>query len=216
MNVRRCGWPRLLQILARQLHRHFDGRRSVVGIEDARQPGRQHRQQTLGELDRRLVRAVGEDDVLELARLRGERLVQPRMAMAVNVHPPRRDAVEEPPAVLGVEIDALAPDDRQRRRPRQHLRVGMPDRCGRRGRRGSSVMDRNSGSSRPSGSSAGSLRDERLRLSDIAASAARRARRPRRTARSPRDSRCSADRPSRRRPLAPDARAAPRASAACD
>ena len=73
------------------------------------------------------MRAVGEDDVLEHARLRGQRLVQPRMRVPVNVDPPGRGAVEQLPAVLRVEIHALAAHDRQRIGPRLHLRVGMPD-----------------------------------------------------------------------------------------
>ena len=76
MNDRRAGSPRLPQVLARQLQRDFDGCRAVVRIEHARQPGRQHRQQTFGEIDGRWMRAAGEHDMLELARLRRERGVQ--------------------------------------------------------------------------------------------------------------------------------------------
>src|SRR5437870_5038582 len=48
------------------------------------------------------------------------------MRVAVDVHPPRGDAVEDPAAVVRVEIHAFALDDRKRRRRRLHLRVRMP------------------------------------------------------------------------------------------
>ena len=95
-------------VLHGELHRDFDRRRSVVRVEDAREPGGQHADEPFRQIDRRLVRRAGEDDVFERLRLLGNRLVQPRMRVAVDVHPPRRDAVEQLAAVLGVEIDALA------------------------------------------------------------------------------------------------------------
>ena len=121
------GIAPVLPVLQGHLHGDFDGRRSVVGIEDSRQPGRKNADEPFGEFDRRLVRRAGEDHVFDLLRLLGNRLVQPRMRVAVDVHPPRRDAVEQLASVLGIEIDALAADDRQRRRRRLHLRIRMPD-----------------------------------------------------------------------------------------
>src|SRR5689334_165080 len=73
------------------------------------------------------MRAAREDDVLELTRLCGKRIVQFGVRVAVNVHPPRRNAVEDPAAVFGEEIDAFTSDNRQWWRRRLHLRVGMPD-----------------------------------------------------------------------------------------
>src|SRR5215467_3647322 len=65
--------------------------------------------------------------MFEPPRLIGDRLSQPRVRVAVDVHPPRRDAVEQLAAVFGVEVHALASDNRKRRRRRFHLRVRMPD-----------------------------------------------------------------------------------------
>jgi hypothetical protein len=89
---------------------------------------RQHRKQPLGELNRRRVRAVGEHDVLQPAGLCAQRFVQARVRVAVDVHPPRRRAVEELAAVLGVEKDALTFHNRQRIGAVEHLGVGMPHR----------------------------------------------------------------------------------------
>ena len=120
------GLTEVAPVLVRELQRDFDGRRSVVGVEDARQAGRQDLEEALREVDGRRMRAAGEHDVFEPLRLLGERAVQSRMRVAVDVHPPRRGAVEQPPAVLGVEVHALRSDDRQRRRRRRHLRVRVP------------------------------------------------------------------------------------------
>ena len=93
---------------AGQLQRDFHRGRSVVGIEDARQSRAAGVRAAARPVPPRAVRAAGEDHVLELARLRGQRLVQLRMRVAVDVHPPRRNAVEDPAAVLGVEVHAFA------------------------------------------------------------------------------------------------------------
>src|SRR5690348_1007525 len=71
--------------------------------------------------------AAAEDDVLELARLRRECLVQLRMGVAVNVDPPGGNAVEDAAAVFGVEVHALGAHDGQRRRGSAHLGVRVPD-----------------------------------------------------------------------------------------
>ena len=157
MNVRRAGWPRLLQYWQRQLQRDFHGRRPVVGVEHACQTTRQHGKQPFGQIDGRPMGAVGEDDVLELAGLRRQRLVQLRMRMAVNVHPPGRSAVEEArpssvyrytpsPRTIGIGI-----------RPRQHLRVrdarGAPRSRATRPRPSVTSAHPNSSVRRPSGSS---------------------------------------------------------------
>ncbi len=85
------GAPRFSAI-APVLHGHLDGRfhrgRAVVGIEDARESGRNHLDQTLGQFHRGPVRASREHHVFELARLLGQRRIQLGMRMPVNVHPP--------------------------------------------------------------------------------------------------------------------------------
>src|SRR5579864_5909989 len=49
------------------------------------------------------------------------------MRMAVDVHPPRRNSVEDLPPVLGVQVNAFAADERQRWRRRLRLSIGMPE-----------------------------------------------------------------------------------------
>jgi hypothetical protein len=81
--------PLIAPVLHRQLHGDLDGRRPVVRVEDAREPPWQDPEQPLGEVNSRLVRGACEDDVLDPLRLVGQCLVQPRVRVSVDVHPPR-------------------------------------------------------------------------------------------------------------------------------
>ena len=73
------------------------------------------------------MRESGEQDVIELRRLFGDRGDDGRMAVAVEIHPPRGDAVNQLAAVIGVQIDALGLGDTNRRRVERLLRERMPD-----------------------------------------------------------------------------------------
>jgi hypothetical protein len=73
------------------------------------------------------MRAPGEDDMFKLRCLSSERLVERGMGVAVNVHPPGRDAVQELTAIGGVEVDTLPTDDGKRFRRSFNLSIRMPD-----------------------------------------------------------------------------------------
>ena len=79
----------ILPVLPRHLQRNFNGRRSVVRVEDAGQSRRQYRYQLLCKLDRRFVSRSREENVFELCSLGRERSVQRRMRMPVDIDPPR-------------------------------------------------------------------------------------------------------------------------------
>ena len=86
--------------------------------------------QPLGELHGRLVRAAGEQHVLELAELVGERGVDARVGMAEEIHPPRADRIEVAPALEIVEPATFAArhGNERQRLVVLHLGAGMPDR----------------------------------------------------------------------------------------
>src|SRR5262249_21732400 len=80
---------RIPPVLKRQLERDFNGGRSVIRVEHPSQPGWQKLHETFSEVDCRSMRTPGEDDVFELSRLVGERLVEARMGVSMDVDPPR-------------------------------------------------------------------------------------------------------------------------------
>ena len=67
---------------------------AAVGVEHAPQSRRRDRDQPLGELDRRRVREAEHRRVGDPVQLRADRVVDRGMAMAVDVAPQRRDAVD--------------------------------------------------------------------------------------------------------------------------
>src|SRR6185436_4976213 len=104
---------------------------AVARIETVAEAASRRARQPLGELDGRLVRAAGEEHVLQLSQLVRERGVDARVGMPEEIHPPRADRVEIPPAV---EIVEPAPGAARHRNQRQdfvmlHLGARMPYRA---------------------------------------------------------------------------------------
>jgi hypothetical protein len=95
-------------VLDRHLHRHLDGGRSVVGVEDARQAGRKDLHQLGGQAGGGLVAEAGEDHLLQRARLLRDGVRDLRMRVAVQVGPPAGDRVEEPAAGRLDQVRPLA------------------------------------------------------------------------------------------------------------
>ena len=90
--------PRLsdiVPILQRHFQRHFHGGRAVIGEENVFESAGQHAPQSRGKLFGGLVRESGKDHVFELARLSGDSVRDERMRVAVQIHPPGRDGVDE-------------------------------------------------------------------------------------------------------------------------
>ena len=90
------------------LERHLDRRAAVVAVEDAREAVGRGLGQALGQPHGRLVRAAGEQHVVERARLGRERRHEVRMAVAVQAGPPGRYGVEQAAAVGELEPGASA------------------------------------------------------------------------------------------------------------
>ena len=83
------GLATVLPVLPRHLQRNFNGRRSVVRIENACQSRRQYRYQLLCQRDRRFVSRSREENVFEFCSLGRERGIQRGMRMPVDIDPPR-------------------------------------------------------------------------------------------------------------------------------
>src|SRR4051812_14452224 len=120
------GLAKVSPILARHLQSCLDGGGSIVGVKHALESGRQQRQQALREFDGGAVRASREHYMLQLSRLGGQRFVQFRMRVAMNIDPPGRYPVENTSSILGEKVHALGARDRQRISRVEHLRIGMP------------------------------------------------------------------------------------------
>src|SRR5262245_123176 len=96
------------------LQRDLDRRRAIVGEEDVIESQRGQLDELAGEFDRRHVGHAEQRAVGDLVELRADGLVEFRDAVAVNVAPQRRDAVDVPVAVEILEPAALGALDDQR------------------------------------------------------------------------------------------------------
>ena len=73
------------------------------------------------------MRASGEHDMLEAFGLRLQGPVDLGVAVAMDIDPPGRDAVQDAPAVVRDEVRPVAANDRKRLRGCLHLGERMPD-----------------------------------------------------------------------------------------
>jgi hypothetical protein len=71
---------------------------------------------------------TGEDDLVQLVRLRLDRRDDPRMAVTVGHHPPRRDGVEDPASIGRLEPGPLPAHNGRHLAEHGMLGEGMPDR----------------------------------------------------------------------------------------
>src|SRR5690348_2209449 len=114
-----------------ELQGHFEGDfhsgRAVVGKKDVLERLGEDAPQAHGKLFGRVVRESGKDHVLELAGLFRDGFGDQRMRVAVEIHPPGGDSVDQLAAVARIEIDALAALDAHGLRVERFLRKGMPD-----------------------------------------------------------------------------------------
>jgi len=115
------------EILHRELQGNFDGRRSIIRKEQVRQLRRQPFLQPCRQLFGGTMRKSSEDNVLQFSRLLRDGCSDPRIRMAVEIHPPRRNGVHDFSTVSCVEIDPFRTLDLQRRRIKRGVCEGMPD-----------------------------------------------------------------------------------------
>src|SRR5262245_31019017 len=73
------------------------------------------------------MRKTREDHVLQLTGLNGDGLCDGGVRMSMKIHPPRRNRINQTPALLRVEVRAFGPNDFQLREIRSLLRVWMPN-----------------------------------------------------------------------------------------
>jgi hypothetical protein len=73
------------------------------------------------------MREAGEDDVFELATLLGNRGGNPGIRVAMKIHPPGGDGINDLSAVRGVEHCSFGFRDMQRRRIEDGVREWVPD-----------------------------------------------------------------------------------------
>ena len=122
-----AGLSAVLPVLVGHLESHLHRGGSVVRKEDAGQPRRRPPDQLRRQPRRRFVGASGEQHVPQPRSLFLQRAVETGMVVPVDVDPPGGDAVQQAPAVTGMEIDPPGPLDGDRRRRRLHLGERMPD-----------------------------------------------------------------------------------------
>ena len=81
----------------------------------------------LAEMFDSVVCETGEQNVIYFSGLFRDGGNDGRVSVAVKIHPPRRDAINQVAAVVGVEINAFGFRDANWRRVERLLREGMPD-----------------------------------------------------------------------------------------
>lgn len=119
----------LVVVLETHFHGGFDGRRTVVGKIELAESLRDFFHQLLAQGDGRLVREVGEDDVLQGIKLVLDGLVDFRVGVPEQVAPPGADHVQIALPVHVVQVDSLPAFDHDggQRFIVFHLGTGMPD-----------------------------------------------------------------------------------------
>ncbi len=117
----------VLPILNRQLQGNFHRRRAVVREKNMLQRWRQK----LAQLGRNCLNVgmakPGEQHMIEHLGLFGHRRTDFRMTMAMQVHPPRRNGVQNLTAVVGIQIHTRSAHDAQRLGINMRLSKRMPD-----------------------------------------------------------------------------------------
>ncbi len=121
------GLTGMMEEAERHLQRHLDGGRSAVGIKDVPETGRRDIDERSGQRFGRFVGIFGEDDLVIVLTRRLNGLHDCRMPMPVGDHPPGRNRIKNPVAILIGEICAFRMDDALHRRLKRVLGEGMPD-----------------------------------------------------------------------------------------
>ena len=104
----------------------LDGHRAGVAEEHASQRGRRQRDQPPCQSDHGRVRQAAEHDVAHGRGLSVQRLVEHRVAVAVDGRPPRRHAVDHLAAVGELQPGPVRGDDGIRRHLRRHAGIRVP------------------------------------------------------------------------------------------
>ena len=107
------------------LQGHLNGRGAVIGEEQPLQAS--ERAQACGQEFGGLVAEVGEDHLLQLQRLPGDRRGDRRFGVAVQRHPPAADGINQPPPIGQLQLAAPCRAHQQGFRGGGHLGGGMPE-----------------------------------------------------------------------------------------
>ena len=88
---------------------------------------RQNLSEAVAEVFDGIVRKSRQQDVIYFSGLFRNRGNDSRVAVAMEIHPPRGNAINQLPAVIGIEINAFGFGDSNRRRVQRLLRERMPN-----------------------------------------------------------------------------------------
>ena len=88
------GRPTFCPILDGHLERDFDGRRAVIGKEDVLEISGQNPSQAAAQILDGIVREPGQQNVVHFGCLFRDGGDDRRVAVSVEIHPPRRNAVD--------------------------------------------------------------------------------------------------------------------------
>src|SRR5579864_5293138 len=117
----------VVPVLQRHLEPHLNGGRTIIGEKNMSEGRWNHGTQLLRKLLHRPVRKTGQQDVIQLLRLGGNRFGNMRMAVSMQVDPPRRNGVDDFSSAIRVEVGTLRRNDPQRVGVTMLLREWMPN-----------------------------------------------------------------------------------------
>ena len=80
-----------------------------------------------GEAAAMTVREAGKNHMLQFPSLLRNRRSNPRIRVPVQVHPPRRDRIQNLLPIFGVEVNTLRPFHLQRGKIQRRIAKGMPN-----------------------------------------------------------------------------------------
>ena len=128
--------PQMAPMAQRHFQRDLDAGGAGIGEEGVGQAGDAH--QALRDILRGLMRPSSKDQLIQLARLLGNRAADGRIGMAMRRHPPTGNRIDDAVALGGIEARPLGPRDQGDGFAKAMLGERMPD--GRARHRSNSAM----------------------------------------------------------------------------
>ncbi len=105
----------------------FHGSGAVVGEKYVRQFGRRPLAQARGQLFRGIVREARQNHLFKLTGLLRNRGADARVGVAVEIHPPGRNGVQDAAPIGQVKVNALRAGHRERGGIQEGIRKRVPD-----------------------------------------------------------------------------------------
>src|SRR5208283_1773546 len=121
------GARQVLEMLHGKFQGDFHGGGAVVGEKHVRQFGRRPFAQARGQLLRGIVREARQNHLLEFAGLFRNRSADARVAVAVQIHPPGRNGVQDAAPIGQVKVDAFRAGHMERGGVQESIRKRVPD-----------------------------------------------------------------------------------------